>query len=46
MFTLFVEAGDTESVSQSISIREANKIIDDLRDLLNLEPGVGEEKLV
>ncbi|MBU6482282.1 MAG: hypothetical protein KGS09_17280, partial [Nitrospirae bacterium] len=45
MITLFMDAGDTESISQSISIKEANKIIDDLRDLLNLQPGVGEEKL-
>ena len=34
-----VEAGDTESVSQSFSIKEANKIVDDLRELLNLQPG-------
>jgi hypothetical protein len=45
MIAPFVEAGDTESVSQSFSIKEANKIIDDLRELLNLQPGVEEEKL-
>jgi CHASE3 domain sensor protein len=45
MIALFVVAGDTESVSQAISINEANKIIDDIRELLNMWPGVEKEKL-